>query len=133
MVIALVDGSNHVYAAPLYACPVLTLGACEVYPKEDLTLFNGGYDERAHINRAIKQCHNPLLKAEVHHYRGLTSMLKELEDCLITLEHHWGELAAIKLSCIWRLKMANMLAHIDLLFSHYYTFPSQTSTCFVHT
>ena len=113
MVITLVDGSDHIYAAPLYAHPILTLGTREVYPEEDLTLFDGGYDRRAHIDHAIKHCHNPSLKVEVHHYRGLTSTLKELEDQLITLKHHWGELAATKLSCIRCLKMANALAQIE--------------------
>ena len=80
MVIALVDGSDHVYAALLYARPILTFGDCAVYPKEDLTLFNGGYDERAHINHAIKRCRDPSLKVEVHRYHGLTSTMKELED-----------------------------------------------------
>ena len=80
MVIALVDGSNHVYAVLLYARPILTLGTHEVYPKEDLTLFDGGYDEHAHIDHAIKRCHDPSLKAEVHCYHGLTSTLKELKD-----------------------------------------------------
>ena len=113
MVIALVDGSDHVYAAPLYVCPILTLGMCEVYPEEDLTLFDGGYDEHAHIDHAIKRCKDPLLKAEVHRYCSLTSTIKELEDRLITLECHWGELAVAKLSCIWRLEMANTLSWIE--------------------
>ena len=65
MVIALVDGSDHVYAAPLYVRPILTFGDRAVYPEEDLTLFDGGYDERAHIDHAIKRCHDPSLKAEV--------------------------------------------------------------------
>ena len=80
MVIALVDGSDHVYMVPLYARPILTLGTREVYPEEDLTLFNRGYDECAHIDHAIKRCKDLSLKMEVHRYRGLTSMLKELED-----------------------------------------------------
>ena len=113
MVITLVDGSDHMYAVPLYARPILTLGTHEVYPKEDLTLFDGGYDERAHIDHTIKRCHDPSLKAEVHRYRSLTSTLKELEDRLITLERHWGELAAAKLSCIWHLEMADALARIE--------------------
>ena len=113
MVIALVDGSDHVYAVPLYAHPILTFGDRAVYPEEDLTLFDGGYDERAHINHAIKRCHDPSLKAEVHRYRGLTTTMKELEDRLISLERHWGELAAAKLSCIRRLEMANALAQIE--------------------
>ena len=112
MVIALVDGSDHVYAAPLYACPILTLGDRAVYPKEDLTLFDGGYDKRAHINHTIKCCHNPSLKAEVHCYHGLTTTMKELEDRLISLERHWGKLAAAKLSCIRHLEMADALARI---------------------
>ena len=113
MVIALVDGSDHVYAAPLYARPILTFSDRAVYPEEDLTLFDGGYDERAHIDHAIKRCHNPSLKAKVHRYRGLTTTMKELEDRLISLERHWGELAAAKLSCIRRLEMANALARIE--------------------
>ena len=93
--------------------PILTLSDRAVYPKEDLTLFNGGYDERAHIDNAIKHCHNPLLKVEVHRYRGLTTTMKELEDQLISLERHWGELVATKLSCIRRLEMANALDQIE--------------------
>src|SRR5258708_3913849 len=34
MVIALVDNNNHIYAALLYMCPILSLNAHEVYPKE---------------------------------------------------------------------------------------------------
>ena len=100
MVITLVDGSDHVYAALLYAHPILTFGNRAVYPKEDLTLFDVGYDERAHIDHAIKRCHDPSLKAEVHCYCGLTTTMKELEDRLISLKRHWGELVAAKLSCI---------------------------------
>ena len=39
--------------------------------------------------------------------------MSELEDRLIVLERHWGELAAAKLSCIRCLEMANTLAHIE--------------------
>src|SRR5258708_26779804 len=45
MVIALLDNNDHVYAALLYARPILSLDTCEVYPKEDLLLFAAGYDE----------------------------------------------------------------------------------------
>src|SRR5258708_11568629 len=113
MVIALLDGDDHVYAAPLYARPVLSLDAREVYPEEDLLLFAGGYDERPRIDSAIKRCHDPSLRAKVHRYRGLSSTMSELEDRLIVLERHWGELAAAKLSCIRRLEMANALARIE--------------------
>ena len=113
MVIALVDRSDYVYVAPLYARPILTLGERVVYPEEHLTLFDGGYDERAHINHAIKRCHDPSLKAEVHRYRSLTSTMKELEDRLISLERHWGKLVATKLSCIRHIEMANALARIE--------------------
>ena len=88
MVIALVDGSDHVYTVPLYAHPILTFGDRAVYPTEDLTLFDRGYDKHAHIDHAIKRCHDPSLKAEVHRYHGLTTTMKELEDRLISLERH---------------------------------------------
>ena len=86
MVIALVDNNNHIYAALLYMCPILSLNAHEVYPEEDLLLFTLGYDEHAHIDNAIKWCHDPSLWAKVHHFRGLSSTMSELEDRLIILE-----------------------------------------------
>src|SRR5258708_19547266 len=112
MVIALLDDDNHVYAALLYACPILSLEAQEVYPEEDLLLFAAGYDERPHIDDAVKRCHDPSLWDEVHRYRGLSSTMSELEDRLIILERHWGELAVAKLSCIHRLEIANALVRI---------------------
>src|SRR5258708_8607189 len=108
----MLDDNDHVYTAPLYACPILSLEAQEVYLEEDLLLFAAGYDKCPHIDDAVKRCHNPSLWAEVHHYQGLSSTMSELEDRLIVLERHWGELAAAKLSCIHRLEMANALAHI---------------------
>src|SRR5258708_2685175 len=114
MVIALLDDDDDVYAMPLYVRPILSLAAREVYPKEDLLLFARGYDERPRIDDAVKRCHDPSLRAEVHCYQGLSSTMSELEDRLIVLERHWGELAAAKLSCIRRLEMANALARIEV-------------------
>ena len=68
MVITLLDDDDDVYAVPLYACPILSLEAWEVYPEEDLLLFAGGYDERPRIDDTIKRCHDPSLRAEVHRY-----------------------------------------------------------------
>src|SRR5258708_40139226 len=109
----MLDDNDHVYTAPLYACPILSLEAQEVYLEEDLLLFAAGYDKCPHIDDVVKRCHDPSLWAEVHHYRGLSSTMSELEDWLIVLERHWGKLATTKLSCIRRLEMANALARIE--------------------
>ena len=113
MVIGLRDESSHVYAAPCYAHPQLSFNDCPHYPKEDLIIFDVGYDERRKIDAAIVRLKDPSLHAEVHRYQSASGELECLEQLLINLEAKWGELAAQKLGSIHRLEMANAMSRIE--------------------
>ena len=113
MVIGIRDESSHVYAAPCYTCPQLSFDAHPHYPKEDLIIFDIGYDECHKFDTAIACLKDPSLRVEVHHYRSASSELDQLEQLLINLEVKWGELAAQKLGAIRRLEMANAMTQIE--------------------
>ena len=83
------------------------------YPKEDLIIFDVGYDERRKIDTAIAHLKDPSVHAKLHRYWSMSSKLDQLEQLLINLEAKWGELAAQKLGAIRRLKMANMMVWIE--------------------
>ena len=110
MVIGIRDESSHVYAAPCYARPQLSFGACPHYPEEDLIIFDVRYDKHHKIDAAVAHLKDPSVCVEIHRYRSMSGELDRLEQLLINLEVKWGKLAAQKLGAIHCLEMANAMA-----------------------
>ena len=79
MVISIRDESSHVYAAPCYVCPQLLFSTRPRYPKEDLIIFDVGYNERHKIDAAIAHFKDPSVRAELHRYWSMSSELDQLE------------------------------------------------------
>jgi hypothetical protein len=114
LVIGICKDSDFVFAKPLHATPEYLFGERPIYVLEDLEVLDEGHARRAMIDREIAELHDVTVCAEVTRYRVLTADLAYLESRLMELERQWGETSSKKLGCIRRLKMANILARLEV-------------------
>jgi hypothetical protein len=114
LVVGIRKDLDFVFAKPLHATPEYVFGERPIYILEDLEVLDEGHARHAMIDREIAELHNVTVRAKVTRYRVLTADLVYLEGRLMELERQWGEASSKKLGCICRLKMANVLARLEV-------------------
>ncbi len=112
IVIGLCDNSNKVYTHPLYAAPIFHYDGKPVYRAQELEILKAGAEGKEQTDHMIHRLHDPLLTAEVHHFRTMSQELERLEEAIAKGEDRWGEIVAMQCKTIRRLEMADALVHI---------------------
>ncbi len=113
MVLGVIDESDLVYPRPLYATPFLTFARCPIYPQEDLDVLTTEHTDHATVDRCARDLGDKSVIAEIHRFRVLTQEGDRIEARIIELERAFGEVQALKLGSIWRMEMADVMAHLE--------------------
>ncbi len=113
IVVGLRDDSDKVYTQPLYAVPIFHYDRKPIYRAQELEMLKMKAKGREQTDRMIHHLHNPSLTVEVHHFRMMSQELECLEEAIAEGEDRWGEIVAMQCKTIWRLEMADALAHIE--------------------
>ncbi len=113
LVIALRSDSDKVFSKPLYAAPVYAFDSKPTYATGELDYLKVDVEGREFTDRLIERESDLSLKAEIHHFRTITTELERMETVLVENEEAWGQLAAAKLGVIRRLEMADINKRIN--------------------
>ncbi len=113
IVVGLHNDSDKVYSKPLYTSPIYHYDGKPTYKAQELELLKMDAEGKEQTNHMLHRLHDPSLTAEVHHFHMVLQELDQVEEALINNKDQWGELAAMKLTMIRRLEMADTLQRLQ--------------------